>query len=87
MAAEDVNHSSVPEPQSRESSKEGDQPSPVSVLEASFDDDEVSSSSECFESVSADLQGSQSINACSFIDTFMHYNIFISLKLLWCNCN
>lgn len=55
-----MNHSSVPEPQSRESSKEGDQPSPVSVLEASFDDD-VSSSSECFESVSADLQGSQSM--------------------------
>ncbi|EOA23485.1 hypothetical protein CARUB_v10016676mg [Capsella rubella] len=53
---EDVNQSSVPEPQSRESSKEGEQPSPVSVLEASFDDD-VSSSSECFESVSADLQG------------------------------
>ena len=57
MRTEDVNHSLVPEPQSRESSKEGDQPSPVSVLEASFDDD-VSSSSECFESVSADLQGS-----------------------------
>ncbi|KFK34605.1 hypothetical protein AALP_AA5G167300 [Arabis alpina] len=56
MPTEDVNQSSVPEPQSRESSKEGDQPSPVSVLEASFDDD-VSSSSECFESVSADLQG------------------------------
>ncbi|XP_019084857.1 PREDICTED: uncharacterized protein LOC104711921 isoform X1 [Camelina sativa] len=53
---EDVNQSSVPEPQSRESSKEGEQPSPVSVLEASFDDD-VSSGSECFESVSADLQG------------------------------
>ncbi|CAH2064219.1 unnamed protein product [Thlaspi arvense] len=35
---ENMNHSSVPEPQSRESSKEGDQPSPVSVLEA-FDDD------------------------------------------------
>lgn len=60
MPTEDVNQSSVPEPQSRESSKEGDQPSPVSVLEASFDDD-VSSSSECFESVSADLQGSQSV--------------------------
>ncbi|CAH8313768.1 unnamed protein product [Eruca vesicaria subsp. sativa] len=56
MPTKDVNHSSVPEPQSRESSKEGDQPSPVSILEASFDDD-VSSSSECFESVSADLQG------------------------------
>lgn len=54
---EDVNHSSVPDPpQPRESSKEGDQPSPVSVLEASFDDD-VSSGSECFESVSADLRG------------------------------
>ncbi|XP_024013468.1 uncharacterized protein LOC18021478 isoform X2 [Eutrema salsugineum] len=56
MSTEDVNHSSVPEPQSRESSKEGDQPSPVSVLEASFDDD-VSSNSECFESVVADIQG------------------------------
>ncbi|XP_018446579.2 uncharacterized protein LOC108818184 [Raphanus sativus] len=56
MPTEDANHSSVPEPQSRESSKEGDQPSPVSVLEASFNDD-VSSSSECFGSVSADLQG------------------------------
>ncbi|KAF8091783.1 hypothetical protein N665_0436s0045 [Sinapis alba] len=51
MPTESVNPSSVPE-----SSKEGDQPSPVSVLEASFDDD-VSSSSECFESVSADLKG------------------------------
>lgn len=61
MPTENVNHSSVPEPQSRESSKEGEQPSPVSVLEA-FDDG-VSSSSECFESVSADLQGSQSV-AC-----------------------
>ncbi|KAL0772896.1 hypothetical protein Bca101_038047 [Brassica carinata] len=56
MPTEDVNHFLVPEPQSRESSKEGDQPSPVSVLEASYDDD-VSSSSECFESVSAELQG------------------------------
>jgi len=62
-----VNHSSVPEPpQPRESSKEGDQPSPVSVLEASFDDD-VSSGSECFESVSADLRGSQSVLASSVI--------------------
>ncbi|CAA7046253.1 unnamed protein product [Microthlaspi erraticum] len=60
MPTEDVNHSSVPEPQSRESAKEGEQPSPVSVLEAfddDDDDDDVSSSSECFESVSADLQG------------------------------
>lgn len=60
MPTEDVSHSLVPEPQSRESSKEGDQPSPVSVLEASFDDD-ASSGSECFESVSADLQGNQSM--------------------------
>ncbi|CAG7865439.1 unnamed protein product [Brassica rapa] len=57
MPTETVNHSPVPEPQPRESSKEGDQPSPVSVLEASFDDDDGSSSSECFESVSADLKG------------------------------
>ncbi|CAN8254632.1 unnamed protein product [Cochlearia groenlandica] len=55
MPTEDVNHSSVLKPESREISKEGEQPSPVSVLET-FDDD-VSSSSECFESVSADLQG------------------------------
>ena len=68
MATEDVNHSSVPEPQSRESSKEGDQPSPVSVLEASFGDDDVSSSSECFESVSADLQGSQLMLVTLLID-------------------
>lgn len=61
-----MNQSLVPETQSRESSKEGDQPSPVSVLEASFDDD-VSSSSECFESVSADLQGSQSTLASPVI--------------------
>ncbi|KAI4341817.1 hypothetical protein MLD38_026495 [Melastoma candidum] len=38
------------------SSKEVDQPSPVSVLEAPFSDD-ISSGSECFESLSADLQG------------------------------
>lgn len=37
-------------------SKEADQPSPVSVLEPAFGDD-LSSCSECFESVSADLQG------------------------------
>ncbi|KAI9121975.1 hypothetical protein K1719_006664 [Acacia pycnantha] len=36
--------------------KDADQPSPVSVLEPSFTDD-VSSGSECFESLSADLQG------------------------------
>ncbi|KAF7804532.1 uncharacterized protein G2W53_043643 [Senna tora] len=36
--------------------KDADQPSPVSVLEPSFTDD-LSSCSECFESLSADLQG------------------------------
>lgn len=38
------------------SSKEADQPSPVSVLEAPFTDD-LSSCSECFESLNADLHG------------------------------
>ncbi|XP_010528296.1 PREDICTED: uncharacterized protein LOC104805416 isoform X2 [Tarenaya hassleriana] len=52
----EVNQSSVSELQSCENTKEGDQPSPVSVLEASFRDD-FSSSSECFESIHADLQG------------------------------
>ncbi|KAJ0241553.1 Afadin [Hirschfeldia incana] len=56
MPTETVDHSSVSEPKPFESSKEGDQPSPVSILEATFDDD-GSSSSECFESVSADLIG------------------------------
>jgi len=37
-------------------SKEADQPSPVSVLETPFPDD-LSSGSECFESLSADLSG------------------------------
>lgn len=47
-----------PEPQleSRTNTKEADQPSPVSVFEAPFTDD-ISSSSECFESLSADLHG------------------------------
>ncbi|KAK7336989.1 hypothetical protein VNO77_17545 [Canavalia gladiata] len=36
--------------------KDADQPSPVSVLEPSFTDD-LSSSSECFESLSVDIQG------------------------------
>ncbi|KAK7393627.1 hypothetical protein VNO78_22185 [Psophocarpus tetragonolobus] len=36
--------------------KDADQPSPVSVLEPSFTDD-LSSCSECFESLNADLQG------------------------------
>ncbi|XP_010553305.1 PREDICTED: uncharacterized protein LOC104823434 [Tarenaya hassleriana] len=55
-STEDVNQSSVHELQSREKTKEGNQPSPVSVLEASFRDD-FSSNSKCFESISGDLQG------------------------------
>ncbi|PON72827.1 afadin [Parasponia andersonii] len=49
------NHS-VPGLESPASSKEAEQPSPVSVLEVPFKDD-VSYCSECFESISADLQG------------------------------
>ncbi|XP_022767476.1 uncharacterized protein LOC111311906 isoform X2 [Durio zibethinus] len=49
-------HCPVPELESRAGSKEADQPSPVSVIEAPFTDD-VSSGSECFESISADLHG------------------------------
>ncbi|XP_042511282.1 uncharacterized protein LOC122086501 isoform X2 [Macadamia integrifolia] len=47
---------SLPEPESPASSKEVDQPSPVSVLELPFVED-MSSGSECFERVSADLNG------------------------------
>ncbi|XP_050384562.1 uncharacterized protein LOC126801139 [Argentina anserina] len=47
---------SVPGLESLASLKEADQPSPVSVLEVPFIDD-VSSSSDCFETLSADLQG------------------------------
>lgn len=50
---------SLPPPPGLESpvsSKEADQPSPVSVLEAPFMDD-VSSCSDCFETLSADLHG------------------------------
>lgn len=50
-----LNHS-VPGLDSPASSKETEQPSPVSILEVPFTDD-VSSCSECFESLSADLQG------------------------------
>lgn len=45
-----------PEPESPAASKDGDQPSPVSVLEPPFAED-LSSGSECFESLSADLHG------------------------------
>ncbi|KAK6942911.1 DUF3741-associated sequence motif [Dillenia turbinata] len=46
----------VPEIESTVSSKDADQPSPVSVLEAPFSEDRHSGS-ECFESLSADLHG------------------------------
>ncbi|TYI65761.1 hypothetical protein E1A91_D09G179400v1 [Gossypium mustelinum] len=44
----------VSELESQANCKEADQPSPVSVIEAPFTDD-LSSGSECFESISADL--------------------------------
>ncbi|KAH0739558.1 hypothetical protein KY290_038263 [Solanum tuberosum] len=46
----------APEPESSVSSKEADHPSPPSVLEVPFTED-VSSGSECFERVSAELNG------------------------------
>ncbi|KAB5519776.1 hypothetical protein DKX38_024095 [Salix brachista] len=49
-------HPSVAEVETPASLKEADQPSPVSVLESPFPDD-LSSGSECFESLSADLNG------------------------------
>lgn len=49
-------HHPPPGLESPVSSKEADQPSPVSVLEAPFTDD-LSSCSECFESLSADIHG------------------------------
>ncbi|KAL1209974.1 hypothetical protein V5N11_020538 [Cardamine amara subsp. amara] len=57
MPTEEVDPSSIPQLHSLESAKEGDQPSPVSILPTSFHGTEFSSSSECFESLSADLQG------------------------------
>lgn len=45
-----------PEPESSVSSKEADHPSPLSVLEVPFTED-ASSGSECFERVSAELNG------------------------------
>ncbi|CAH2058914.1 unnamed protein product [Thlaspi arvense] len=53
---EEVDHSSIPQLQAQECAEEGDEPSQVSIPETSFED-EFSSSSECFESLSADLQG------------------------------
>ncbi|KAL4296622.1 hypothetical protein GQ457_12G009240 [Hibiscus cannabinus] len=47
-------HCPVPELESQACCKEAEQPSPVSVIEAPFADD-VSSGSECFESIGADL--------------------------------
>lgn len=49
-------HCPVSELESRVSPKEAEQPSPISVIEAPFTDD-LSSGSECFESISADLHG------------------------------
>ena len=49
-------HPPVAEVETPASLKEADQPSPVSVLETPFPDD-LSSGSECFESLSADLNG------------------------------
>ncbi|KAK8705111.1 hypothetical protein V6N13_048719 [Hibiscus sabdariffa] len=49
-------HSPVSELGSRAGSKEGDQPSPISVIDAPFTDG-FSSGSECFESISAHLHG------------------------------
>ncbi|KAK6943708.1 protein of unknown function DUF3741 [Dillenia turbinata] len=46
----------IPEIESTVSSKEADQPSPISVLEAPFLED-PHSGAECFESLSADLHG------------------------------
>lgn len=46
----------APEPESSVSSKEADHPSPLSVLEVPFTED-ASSGSECFERVSAELNG------------------------------
>ncbi|KAL6011222.1 hypothetical protein ACLOJK_001667 [Asimina triloba] len=48
-------HSHTTEPESPESPKEAEQPIPVSVLEPAFEVE--TSSSECFERVSADLHG------------------------------
>lgn len=45
------------------STKEGEQPSPISVLE--LPSEEESSSSGCFERISADLQGMRRNYSCS----------------------
>ncbi|TYH77347.1 hypothetical protein ES332_D04G147700v1 [Gossypium tomentosum] len=50
-----TSHCPVPEQESRLISNEADQPSPVSIIETPFTED-FSSGSECFESISADLQ-------------------------------
>ncbi|MBA0567333.1 hypothetical protein Golob_012076 [Gossypium lobatum] len=50
-----TSHCPVSEQESRLISKEADQPSPVSIIETPFTED-FSSGSECFESISADLQ-------------------------------
>lgn len=58
---------SVPGLESPVSSKEADQPSPVSVLELPFTDD-LPPGSDCFESLSADLHGNyiRSSSSCTY---------------------
>lgn len=51
--------------ESSASSKESEQPSPVSVLEPPFVED-ISSGSECFERVSAELHGENLLWCCLF---------------------
>lgn len=68
----------APEPESSVSSKEADHPSPPSVLEVPFTED-VSSGSECFERVSAELNGK-----CDFLTMLSNYLQQITSHLL-CN--
>lgn len=56
------------------SSKVADQPSPVSVLEAPFTDD-LSSCSECFESLNADIHGKFEVRL--FVYLFVELLVFI----------
>lgn len=59
-------HQTISEIESLARSKEADQPSPVSILEAPFVDD-LSCGSEYFESVSADLHGKLKKSVTSLI--------------------
>lgn len=66
----------VPEPELSVSSKEADHPSPLSVLEVPFTED-ASSGSECFERVSAGLDGK-----CDFLTMSSSYLQNITSDLL-----